>query len=673
MPKNPPSNHTNAIHKILIANRGEIAARVIRTCQKMGIQTVAVYSDADADLDFVKLADESVLIGPASAKDSYLNIPKLIEVCQQLQVDAVHPGYGFLSENAEFAEALHRAGILFIGPEASAIRAMGSKSEAKSLAEQANIPTIPGYRGEDQSLGTLQKKAQEIGYPVLIKATHGGGGKGMRRVDSSAEFEMALSACQREAQSAFSNDKVMLEKYVLNPRHIEVQIFGDTHGAILALSERDCSLQRRHQKIIEEAPAAGLSDDIRLALHRDAVAIAKAVKYTGAGTVEFLVSQDESYYFLEMNTRLQVEHPVTEEILGLDLVEWQIRVTRGEHLPLKTAPIPKGHALEVRLYAEDPYAGFLPSTGLIRRFEVDLQGARLDAGFRAGNRVSVHYDPMLAKLIVHGASRREAYAQLSKTLATVSLVGIKSNRDFLLRLCHLPEVVAQLPDIGFLDRSLELILAQPTLEEEGIVLLGVGLLAERSLVVDSSVAVPQPLSPWDIKDDWRECGLTQTRVEFRASQPGGLESVHVLSKYGQQWFLDASPLDMANWWANSFGVGCTFEGRSIKADRVMSPSGSLQLLMKGCLYGAEILDLDHQAEAGTEDQSHLNAPMPGRVISVLVIEGQSVEAGAPLVILEAMKMEHTIRAPYTGVVEQVFFSTGDFVEEGAELTRVRAA
>lgn len=655
------------LHKILIANRGEIAARVIRTCQLMGIRSVAVYSEADADLDFVKLADESVLIGLAPAKDSYLNIPKLIEVCQQFQVDAVHPGYGFLSENADFADALKQAGILFMGPNPESIRAMGSKSEAKALAEDAKIPTIPGYRGEDQSLLTLQTKAQEIGYPILIKATHGGGGKGMRRVDSPAEFEMALSACQREALAAFSNGNVMLEKYVLNPRHIEVQIFGDTHGNVIALSERDCSLQRRHQKIIEEAPAVGLSDALRTALHRDAVAIAKAVGYTGAGTVEFLVSQDESYYFLEMNTRLQVEHPVTEQILGLDLVEWQIRVVRGEALPLLVAPEPKGHALEVRLYAEDPYAGFLPSTGLIRRFTVDLQGGRLDAGFRAGNRVTVHYDPMLAKLIVHGESRRSAYAQLTKVLKTVALEGIKSNRDFLLRLCHLPEVVDQLPDIGFLDRSLDVILASTPLEQKGLVLLGVGLLLERSILTHNAI------SPWDLQDDWRGCGLTQTRIEFRASQPGGEESLHVLSRYGQQWSLDGNPLDLTNWWADEAAIGCSLNDHAIKAERVRASQGTVQLLLNGCVLSAVLEDLDHQSEDGVASQSHLNAPMPGKVISVLVSKGQLVEAGAPLMILEAMKMEHTIRAPYPGVVEQVFFATGDFVEEGVELTRVLAA
>ncbi len=672
--KSAPSIPTlTPINKILIANRGEIAARVIRTCQKMGIWSVAVYSEADRDLDFVTMADESVLIGPATAKDSYLNIPKIIEVCQRLQVDAVHPGYGFLSENADFAQALQDVGIHFIGPDSTAIRAMGSKSEAKALAEQAIIPTIPGYRGEDQSLATLLIQAQLIGYPILIKATHGGGGKGMRRVDGTAEFEMALSACQREAQAAFSNSAVMLEKYVLNPRHIEVQIFGDTQGHVIALSERDCSLQRRHQKIIEEAPAVGLSHTLRASLHRDAIAIAKAVQYAGAGTVEFLVSADGSYYFLEMNTRLQVEHPVTEMVLGLDLVEWQIRVARGEPLPLNEAPEPKGHALEVRLYAEDPYAGFLPSTGLITEFNVSVEeSVRLDAGFRAGNRVTIHYDPMLAKLIVHGENRRSAYAQLAKTLRSVSLGGIKSNRDFLLRLCQLPEVIDQLPDIGFLDRSLETILAQPPLTQEGIVLLGVGLLGERVVPKISSI-----VSPWDLNDDWRGCGLTQTRVAFRVTHSGDAtaagEGAHVLSRYGQGWSLDGDTIDLTDWWSDAVAVGCRFGGKNIKADRIRCASGGMQLLMGGCLYGAEILDIDHQQEDGAGDQSHLNAPMPGKVISVLVTEGQTVEAGAPLVILEAMKMEHTIRAPYPGIVEQVFFVTGDFVEEGAELTRVRAA
>lgn len=660
---------TASIQKILIANRGEIAARVIRTCRKMGIKSVAIYSEADQDLDFVKMANESVNLGSSEAKDSYLNIPKIIDICKKLNVDAVHPGYGFLSENADFAEALQRAGICFIGPNPESIRAMGSKSEAKALAEKAKIPTIPGYRGEDQSLKTLLTQAEKMSFPILIKATHGGGGKGMRRVDSSAEFEMALGACQREALSAFSNSNVMLEKYVLNPRHIEVQVFGDMHGNVLALSERDCSLQRRHQKIIEEAPAVGLSDDLRASLHHDAINIAKAVDYVGAGTVEFLVARDGSYYFLEMNTRLQVEHPVTEMILGLDLVEWQIRVARGEQLPLNVAPAPKGHALEVRLYAEDPYNNFLPSTGIIQKFQIDLgEGDRLDAGFSTGNAVSIYYDPMLAKLIVHGENRRSAYEKLANVLSTVSLEGIKSNRDFLLRLCHLPEVVDQLPDIGFLDRSLESIFTQPALSQEGIVLLGVGLLKARQSTTKGT-------SPWDLGDDWRGCGLTQTRVQYQTFMPGHTpseEDSHVLSQYGHQWSLDGQPIDLDHLWIEGRGVGCTLSGVNIRAKTVSSPLDTIQVVVDGCLYGAEILDLDHQQDSADQGESHLNAPMPGRVISILVKEGQAVEAGTPLVILEAMKMEHTIRSPYSGVVESVFFSIGDFVEEGVELTRVRA-
>jgi 3-methylcrotonyl-CoA carboxylase alpha subunit len=652
----------------------------------MGISCVAIYSEVDRDLDFVKMADESVEIGPAEATVSYLNVPRIIEVCYQYGVDAVHPGYGFLSENANFAQALQGAGIRFIGPRPEAIRTMGSKSQAKALAEVLGVPIIPGYRGRDQSLDVLLEQAQQIGFPLLIKATHGGGGKGMRRVESPLDFEMDLVACQREAQAAFSNGDMMLEKYISQPRHIEVQIFGDQHGNIITLSDRDCSLQRRHQKIIEEAPAADVPEDLRACLHRDAVALAKAVQYEGAGTVEFLVDKEGKAYFLEMNTRLQVEHPVTEAVLGIDLVEWQIRVAQGEVLPVQESPKPQGHAVEARLYAEDPENHFFPSSGILKTFQISHggflgEGIRLDSGFKSGNRVTVYYDPLLAKLISHGDNRQSAYYKLSEALSTLVVEGVKTNRDLLLRLCHLPEIVHQLPDIGFLDRRLEAILRQPLPGLEESVLLGLGLLLYVSRFEAVSTSL---LSPWDVPNDWRGCDLIETTLAFQFIFPGegrGMnagDAIHTLSRYGQTWFLDGQVIAVDKTWVETINgkdsIGCRLNGKDIRARRVppSSSDAGIALWKDGHIYEAKVLDWDPQSDELSIDDSHLNAPMPGRVISILVAEGQTVEAGTPLIVLEAMKMEHTIRAPYQGVVTALSFSVGDFVEEGAKTVVLKA-
>lgn len=651
------------IRKILIANRGEIAVRLMRTCQQMGIRTVAVYSEVDQHMPFVKLADESICLGAAPAAESYLNIPKIVDVCRQLKVDAVHPGYGFLSENADFAEALQKAGIIFIGPSAAAIRTMGSKSEAKALAEELKIPIISGYRGEDQSLERLSQEAQRIGFPVLIKATHGGGGKGMRRVDCANDFEAALAGCQREALGAFSNSAVMLEKYIVNPRHIEVQVFGDQHGNVIALSERDCSLQRRHQKILEEAPAAGLSESLRQNLHEQAIRLGKAVHYVGAGTVEFLVDSQQNYYFLEMNTRLQVEHPVTEMILGLDLVAWQIQVARGEKLPQLQSPSVQGHALEARLYAEDPATEFLPSTGVLTQFHVsESLRQRFDAGYAPGNKVTIYYDPLLAKLIVHGKDRREAYHLMANALGNLQIEGVKSNRDFLLQLCHSPEVVEHLPHIAFLDQNISTLVSHPTPSKELLTLMGLSLLDLHQKKARKS------LSPWDAADGWRPCGLHELKVKFSLDK-----NHHELSKQGETWSLDHQVLDLTSVWGDELALGCMLKNKSYKATRIASSYKSMALLYEGYVYTAHIKTADFDQEEGGADHAPLSAPMPGRVISVLATAGQSVDAGSPLVILEAMKMEHTIRAPYQGIVEEIFFENGDFVEEGMELARVKAA
>lgn len=623
------------INRILIANRGEIACRIIRTCDLLGIETVAVYSDVDKDLPFVHMATKAVGLGAAEAKESYLNIPKLIQICKDEQIDAVHPGYGFLSENADFAEELATAGIIFIGPSAQAIHAMGSKSEAKTIAEAAGIPTIKGYMGADQSEEFLVKKAKEIGFPVLIKAIHGGGGKGMRRVDQASEFPSALTSCQREAQGAFGNAAVMLEKYIVEPRHIELQVFGDTHGTVLTLAERDCSLQRRHQKIVEEAPAIGLSDQTRAALHKDAKAIAKAVNYTGAGTVEFLVDTSGSYYFLEMNTRLQVEHPVTEMILGLDLVHWQILVAEGRPLPVsQNSIIPQGHAIEIRLYAEDPHQGFLPSIGKIADLSIKTSSSiRLDNGYQPGNQVSIFYDPMLAKLIVHADNRKAAMTKLLHALIDLKVKGVKTNREFLIELLQNSDICDRLPHIAYLDTNMAKLLEPGTPDESIKIALAQDLVKART---------HEGSSPWSIPDSWRHMSHGAQTVKFNCQNELVEVRLHT---------------DMPR----------------IKTLMIESQEGSVCLSYLGKLYHATTQNADHYVNTVDTADLKLSAPMPGRVISVMTKTGENVLAGTPLLILEAMKMEHTIRSPFDGIVESIFYNTGDFVDEGAELAKVVAA
>lgn len=655
------------INRILIANRGEIACRVIRTCKRLGIETVAVTSRVDKDLPHARLADFSVIIGEATAKESYLDIDKVVQVAKDYQVDAVHPGYGFLSENADFAEALQKNGIIFIGPNPKAIRAMGSKSEAKAIAEQANVPIIKGYRGEKQDANSLLEEAIKIGFPLLIKAIHGGGGKGMRLVVSETEFTSLLESCQREASSAFGNPTVMLEKYIENPRHIEVQVFGDNHGDVVALAERDCSLQRRHQKVIEEAPALGLSQAVLDNLRKEAVSVAKAVAYQGAGTVEFLVDSKEEFYFLEMNTRLQVEHPVTEEILGLDLVEWQIRIAEGDRLSLSQTDIkPQGHAIEVRLYAEDPDHEFLPSTGKLTTFDIS-QKCRLDAGYAAGDLVSVFYDPMLAKLIVKAENRKSAINLMQAALIGTKIQGVKTNQKFLLQLLSFSEVNNAYPDIGFIDRLLKSgSLSKVSTEEE--------ILAAALLVWNSckQVDTSHTLSPWALKDDWRLAGQNGVKISFSIndeaqeillSSEKGSTAINLAGKILK---ADSHTLDQHN-------LTYFYQGNLIKAQYTDLGNGKFILLTDNGVHEITTTNADLYQEDDDAADKQLNAPMPGRVISVLTTVGQQVDSGAPLMILEAMKMEHTIRAPFSGVVESVFFNPGDFVEEGVELARVKAA
>ena len=657
---------SQSIKKILIANRGEIACRVIRTCQRLGIETIAVTSTADQDLPHVKMADQAVVIGGASAKESYLDIAKILAVAKKYQVDAVHPGYGFLSENADFADALKAANICFIGPNPQAIRVMGSKSEAKAIAEQVSVPVINGYRGENQELSHLLEKAVIVGFPLLIKAIHGGGGKGMRLVSQLSDFATALESCQREAQSAFANAEVMLEKYIENPRHIELQVFGDVHGNVVALAERDCSLQRRHQKVIEEAPALGLSESLRKKLTAAAIAVAKKVHYQGAGTVEFLVDANENYYFLEMNTRLQVEHPVTEEILGLDLVEWQIRVARGEFLPLTQEQIiPHGHAIEVRLYAEDPDTEFLPSTGLLTAFSMPiLTACRMDAGYEVGNQVSVYYDPMIAKIIVKGDNRLATIQQLERVLMQLQVQGVKTNQKFLLQLLRHPTVRYSYPDVGFIDRVLQsnTLIQSPTLHDKAL----------ASLIIRNQERQGAASSPWAMKDSWRHGGGKAVKIHFTLAN----ENITAICQDQENDIsvaIEEESLLFSSVTFKDQQVIAIVSDQRVKAQIAPIANNRFILLTDSGVYELGMIDDDHAGIGEQADDKQLSAPMPGRVICVLATIGETVDKGTPLMILEAMKMEHTIRSPFSGIVEEMYYVAGEFVEEGVELARVKAA
>ena len=631
--------------KLLIANRGEIACRIIRTARRMGITTVAVYSEADANAPHVRMADEAVAIGPAPARDSYLLPEKILAAAKETGADAVHPGYGFLSENADFAEAVRKAGLIFVGPSDQAIRVMGLKDSAKTKMKAAGVPVTPGYMGDDQSLPRLERMAEMIGYPLLIKAVAGGGGKGMRPVNTKAEFTEALLAAKREAAAAFGNDGVMLEKLIARPRHVEVQIFGDRHGNVVHLFERDCSLQRRHQKVIEEAPAPGLSDELRHVLGVAAVTAGHAIGYENAGTVEFILDMDDrdengdpKFYFMEMNTRLQVEHPVTEAITGQDLVEWQIRVARGEMLPLMQDAIEcHGHAVEARLYAENPDKGFLPSTGTLTRL-VFGEGARIDTGVEQGGEVTVHYDPMIAKLITHASSREEALAQLVSALDRTVVEGVTTNRGFLARLAAHPAFVAAEVDTGFIATHESGLFAHQTPPPA---VIAAAAAARAPSAADGHFARPfrlnlPPVSPAAL---WGEDG-----TEYRhAVGPDGIR----------------------------------LEGALLAPSRqaaIISIEGGVEARLKGLTWRFFFENpawAGHSAAGPSDGQ--IVAPMPGKLIGLFVKAGDSVQAGDRLAVLEAMKMEHRLTAPFDARVEAVSATVGGQVQEGALLvTLVRA-
>ena len=656
--------------KILIANRGEIACRVIRTARRMGIRTVAVYSDADANARHVRLADEAVLLGPAAAGESYLVAEKIVEACRRTGAQAVHPGYGFLSENADFADALAANGIAFIGPPASAIRAMGSKSEAKKLMGKASVPLTPGYHGDDQTPALLHREADAIGYPVLIKAAAGGGGKGMRLVEQSTDFPDALGSCKREAISSFGNDHVLIEKYVTKPRHIEIQVFADTQGNCVYLFERDCSVQRRHQKVLEEAPAPGMTAERRRQMGEAAVAAARAVGYVGAGTVEFIANQDGSFYFMEMNTRLQVEHPVTEMVTGQDLVEWQLRVAADQPLPLAQEQLQiRGHALEARIYAEDAGKGFLPSTGKLIRLSPPAENlnVRVDSGVEEGDEITPFYDPMIAKLIVWDEHRDAALARMRKALADYQVAGVTTNIDFLSRLVACPAFAGADLDTGLIERQKTFLFpATQAVPYDALLVATVGeLLWEQHKAGLAAKSSGDPWSPWHARDGWR-MNLSAARIiGFR----DGESLVEAQVRYQRdQWRITING-------RSAFARGRKLEGDRIAVEfddrrliaSVVAVDDKRSVFLQGSTYSLLRDDPLHLVEAGGAHGGGLTAPMPGKVVALLAQAGQKVEKGAPLLILEAMKMEHTITAPTAGTVKAFCYAAGEQVADGAAL------
>lgn len=703
--------------KILIANRGEIACRVAATARRLGIRTVAVYSEADAHARHVQACDEAVCIGPASPRESYLRADRILEVAKATGAQAVHPGYGFLSENEGFAQACTNAGIAFIGPPPSAIAAMGSKSAAKALMEKAGVPLVPGYHGDRQDSDFLLAQAQSIGFPVLIKASAGGGGKGMRIVRQANEFTPALASCQREAQASFGDQHVLIERYVTQPRHIEIQVFADAHGNVVHLGERDCSVQRRHQKVLEEAPAPGMSPELRAQMGAAAVAAAQSVGYVGAGTVEFICEQAggaglggagvSAFYFMEMNTRLQVEHPVTEAITGLDLVEWQLRVASGEPLPLKQDQIKfTGHAIEARICAEQPEAGFLPAIGTLRTLRTPdaarfgIAPIRIDSGVDAGDAISPHYDSMIAKLIVHGADRQQALARMSQALAELQITGLHHNVAFLRKLVRTDSFSQARLDTALIEREHEVLFGAAPHHADATrldALTAASLRWWQDHVAASQTSHPEPWSRadgwalhgtqtrllrWQLGDETATVSITQQRsgqLSLRWHEaPAALKHArelghlrpdpqrpHLITLERNGGSHAASPVsdnadtfnpaDAPRWQANVDRHGDTFD--------TFTAHGHATLRWLDPLQQQD----DNAAHAG-----QVTAPMPGKVVALLVNIGDEVKAGQPLVVTEAMKMEHTLTAPRDGRVAELLCRVGDQVPEGAELLRIES-
>lgn len=657
--------------KVLIANRGEIACRVIATCRRLGIATVAVYSDADRNARHVRLADEAIHIGPAAARESYLRSDAILDAARHSGAQAIHPGYGFLSENADFADACVAAGIAFIGPPASAIRAMGDKSAAKALMAKAGVPLTPGYHGDQQAPEFLRAQADGIGYPVLIKASAGGGGKGMRKVERSADFVDALASCQREAASAFGNDHVLVEKYVERPRHIEIQVFGGGQGEAVYLFERDCSVQRRHQKVLEEAPAPGMSADRRAAMGKAAVDAARAVGYVGAGTVEFIAGPDGDFYFMEMNTRLQVEHPVTEFITGTDLVEWQLRVAAGQPLPKRQDELAiHGHALEARLYAEDADRGFLPSTGTLRRLRLPTPSAnvRVDTGVEEGDSITPYYDPMIAKLIVWDVDRDAALRRMSQALADCQVVGVTTNAGFLRRLVQTDSFANAKLDTALIER-----------EQAALAVTGDGEQALWELAAIAAVAstpaaaadARDPHSPWQAQDGWR-LGVPAARlVPLQQAERAHTLKVWTTADGWRVQCGDAAPKQVVGH-ADGQTLSVQMDERRWRL-QLQRDGDQLYLFASDGQHRFTLHDPVGESEQASADAGSLLAPMPGRIVATLVAAGTQVKRGTPLVVLEAMKMEHTLQAPADGTVKGYRAKAGDQVGDGAVLVDFEAA
>ena len=678
--------------KILIANRGEIACRVAATARRMAIKTVAVYSHADAHAKHVSVCDEAIHIGGNAPKDSYLRWERILQAAKDTGAQAVHPGYGFLSENEEFAQACADAGLVFIGPPPSAIKAMGLKAESKRLMGLAGVPLVPGYHGADQDAALLQREADQMGYPVLIKASAGGGGKGMRVVESAADFAAALASCKREAINSFGDDAVLIEKYVQRPRHIEIQVFGDTHGNCVYLFERDCSVQRRHQKVLEEAPAPGMTQAMRQQMGEAAVAAARAVNYVGAGTVEFIVEQKPdgamNFFFMEMNTRLQVEHPVTEAITGLDLVEWQLRVACGEKLPLAQEQLKiNGHAIEARICAETPDKNFLPATGTLHVYGLpdcvtfERGQVRVDSGVRAGDTISPYYDSMVAKLIVHGATREEALARLDLALSQTHIVGLSTNVQFLRHVVQSPSFVQANLDTALIPREAAVLFNQ---EKIGLPMAVAGAVAQVVLQERAQAAIPSGdgwTDPWAQRDGWRASGLSQRRFEFEFAGEEhaavltylheGATQLAVGAESGLLAFSSIGNHDRKGGGAGdgANAIDVQFAGQRQVLNLYMNRAVSHVHSAQGA---TQIIAIDALAHAGVghADTGRLTAPMPGKVVSFAVKAGDKVKQGQALAVMDAMKMEHTIAAPADGTVAELLYAPGDQVAEGAELLRL---
>jgi 3-methylcrotonyl-CoA carboxylase alpha subunit len=658
---------------ILIANRGEIACRVIRTCRRLGIRTVAVYSEADADAQHVRLADVAYPIGGPRPAESYLRGDAILAVAKEAGAQAIHPGYGFLSENTAFARACAAAGIVFIGPRPESIDAMGSKAAAKALMESHDVPLVPGYHGEDQEPAYLAEQAGKTGFPLMIKAASGGGGKGMRIVRDAAGFADALASAQREAANAFGDTRVILERYVEHPRHIEFQVFGDTHGNVIHLNERECSAQRRYQKVLEETPSPFLDAGRRERMGAAAVAAARAVDYVGAGTVEFIVDPNGEFFFMEMNTRLQVEHPVTEETLGLDLVEWQLRVASGEVLPLaQDAVHAHGHAIEVRLYAEDPEQNFLPGSGKLRKLRLPATSAhvRLDGGVVEGDTVSIFYDPMIAKLIVHDATRELAFERLREALAECDIVGPKSNIGFLERLVRHPVVSEGRIDTGYLDRHLDQFLAGDVAPADEVLFAAATaiLMREETDAIAHAATSPDPHSPWASADAWR-VGHAGKRLVALAAK----DVRYDIEAYGHDGMYrlrhgDAT-VSVSGARRGDDVLSARFDGTARRVPLVVDDERVVVHDDAGYRYGFERAAPFAWASSETGGGNQVIAPMPGRIVLVKAAAGDTVEEGQELLVMEAMKMELALKAPRAGTIEHLGVAVGDFVEADAVLVR----